>query len=330
MSSVSTMSLSGIKVSPAALRQCDTDNENYVALRDSINVGGVLQPLLVREKTETLEDGTSETYYQLVDGLQRYTACQELGITEVDVKIGTLSDVEALQAQIITNVHRVETKPVEYTKALLRLMSLDPSLTVPDIATRVAQSSDWLNKRFNMINKLDERLLEIVNAGQISITNALQLVKLPKTEQIDFVQQAQTESSVDFVKTVKDRVSEINTAAKEGREAEDRSFELTIKQRKLSEIKAANEDGGFAASLVSSAQPADLVAAVQLGIQWVLSIDPVTAAERETVYNDTETLRTEKKAQAKTEREKKAAEKKDINLKEKADEAAKVAAELEV
>ncbi len=330
MSTVRTMDLSEIRVSPAALRQCDTDNVDYVSLRDSIKVGGVLQPLLVREKTDTLEDGTSETYYQLVDGLQRYTACKELGINEVDVKIGTLSDIEALQAQIITNVHRVDTKPVEYTKALQRLMSLDSSLTVPDIAVRIAQSADWLNKRFNMVNKLDERLLDIVNAGQISITNALQLAKLPKTEQIDYAQQAQTESSVDFVKTVKDRVAEINAAAKEGREAEDRSFELTIKQRKLSEIKAANDDGSFAASLVSSAQPADLVAAVQLGIQWVLSVDPVTAASREAAYNESETLRTEKKEQAKVERKKKSAAKKVIALTEKADEAAKVAAELEV
>ena len=330
MSTVSTMDLSAIRVSPAALRQCDPDNENYVSLRDSIAVGGVLQPLLVREKTDTLEDGSSETYYQLVDGLQRYTACQELGIAEVDVKIGDLSDIEALQAQLITNVHRVETKPIEYTKALLRLMSLDSSLTVPDIATRIAKSAQWLNQRFNMVSKLDPRLLELVNEGQISVTNALQLAKLPQSEQFDYAQQAQTETAADFVKTVKDRVSEINKAAKEGRDTSDRQFELTIKQRKLSDIKAANDDSSFAASLVSSAKPADLVAAVQLGIQWVLSVDPVTAAQREKVYNESETLRDEKKAQAKVERDKKAAAKKAISLKEKADAAAKVAAELEV
>ncbi len=330
MSTVSTMSLSNIRVSPAALRQCDVDNENYVSLRDSIKVGGVLQPLLVREKTDTLEDGGSETYYQLVDGLQRYTACKELGFDEVDVKIGTLTDIEALQAQIITNVHRVETKPVEYTKSLQRLMSLDSSLTIPDIASRIAKSSQWLNQRFNMVNKIDARLLELVNEGQISVTNALQLAKLPKGEQIDYAAQAQAETAVDFVKTVKDRVAEINKSAKEGREVQERKFELTIKQRKLSEIKAANDDGSFAASLVSSAKPSDLVAAVQLGIQWVLSVDPATAAQRESVYNESETLREEKKVQAKVERDKKAAAKKAIDLKEKADVAAKVAAELEV
>ncbi len=325
MSTVQTMSLSDIRVSPAALRQCDTDNEDYVSLRDSISVGGVFQPILVREITEE-----GSTYYQLVDGLQRYTACKELGILEVDVKIGTLTDIEALQAQLITNVHRVETKPIEYTKALIRLMSLDSSLTVPDIATRIAKSAQWLNQRFNMVNKLDPRLLDLVNEGQISVTNALQLAKLPQSEQFDYAQQAQTETAVDFVKTVKDRVSEINKSAKEGREADERHFELTIKQRRLSEIKAANDDSGFASSLVSSAKPADLVAAVQLGIQWVLSIDPVTAATREGVYNETEILRAEKKVQAKVERDKKAAAKKAIDLKEKADVAAKVAAELEV
>lgn len=330
MGTMRTMDLSEIKVSPAALRQCDTNNEDYISLRDSIAVSGVQQTLLVREKTDTLEDGTSETYFQLVDGLQRYTACKELGIEAVDVKVGDLSDIEALQAQLITNVHRVNTKPIEYTKALIRLMGLDSSLTIPDVAASIAKSSEWLNQRFNMINKLDSRLLELVNSGQVSITNALQLAKLPKEEQFDFAQQAQTETSVNFVKTVKDRVSEINKAAKEGRETQERKFELTIKQRKLSEIKAANEDGSFASALVSSVQPVDLVAAVQLGIQWVLSIDPVTAATREGVYNETEALRDEKKAQAKVERDKKAAAKKAVDLKDKADQAAKAAAELEV
>jgi len=324
------MALSDIKVSPAALRTCDTDNVDYVSLRDSINVGGVLQPLLVREKTDQNDDGTTDTYFQLVDGLQRYTACKELGIDEVDVKIGSLSDIEALQAQIITNAHRVETKPVEYTKALQRLMSLDSSLTIPDIATRIAQSADWLNKRFKMVNRLDDRLLELVNEGQITVTNALQLAKLPKTEQVDYAQQAQTETAVDFVKTVKDRVTEINKSAREGRETEERVFELTLKQRKLSEIKNAYEDTSVASTLVSKGQPKDLVDAVQLGINWVLSVDPVTAAEREDAYNQAETLRAEKKEQAKVERDKKAAAKKAIALQEKAAEAAKVAAELEV
>ncbi len=111
---MSKMNLADISVSPAALRQCQTDSEDYIQLRDSVGQVGVLHPLLVREKTVQLDDGSADTYYELVDGLQRYTACQELGIEEVDVKIGTFDDIEALQAQIITNVHRVETKPVEY------------------------------------------------------------------------------------------------------------------------------------------------------------------------------------------------------------------------
>jgi ParB/RepB/Spo0J family partition protein len=276
-----------------------------------------------------LDDGSSETYYELVDGLQRYTACQELGIDEVDIKIGTFGDIEALQAQIITNAHRVETKPVEYTKALQRLMVLDPTLTIPELAKRIAKSPNWLNQRFNMVNKLDPRLLDLINEGKISVTNALQLAKLPQAEQFDYAGQAQTEATTDFVKTVKDRVSEINKAAREGREAEVRTFDLNIKQRKLSEIKAAHESGEVAVQVISETQCTDPVEAFQLGIDWVLSVDPVTAKERESAYDEAEKLREEKKAQAKAQRDKKALENKAVKARETAEKAAKAVADAE-
>lgn len=326
---MSMMKLADIRVSAAALRQCQTDNDEYIQLRDSVGQVGVLHPLLVRQKSDTLEDGSEESYYELVDGLQRHTACLELGIDEVDIKISSLNDIEALEAQIITNVHRVETKPIEYTKSLQRLMVLDSTLTIPELAQRVAKSPTWLNQRFQMVQKLDPALLDLVNDGKINVTNALQLAKLPQAEQADFAARAQTEAAVDFVKTVKDRVSEINKAAREGRVTEERRFDLTIKQRKLSEIKAAYENGDVAVNLADAVKPADVVTAIDLGIKWVLSIDPVTAAEREAVYDEAEKLRSDKKEQAKAERDRKALEKKAAVAKAKADEAAKAVADAE-
>ncbi len=327
---MSTIMLADIRVSPAALRQCQTDNVEYVQLRDSVAEAGVLHPLLVREKSEPMDDGSVDTYLELVDGLQRYTACQELGIDEVDIKIGTFDDIEALQAQIITNVQHVVTKPVEYTKALQRLMSLDTTLTVPELSKRIAKTPLWLNQRFNMVNKLDPRLLDLINEGKISVTNALQLAKLPQSEQVDFAQAAQTEATTDFVKTIKVRVSEINKATREGRETEDRSFDLTIKPRKLSEIKSAYDSGDVAVNMVAQTNCTDPVEAFNLAIDWVLSVDPVTAAEREGAYNESETLREEKKSQAKVQRDKKALEKKAIKARQVAEDAAKAVADAEV
>ena len=253
------MKLTDIRVSPAALRQCNTENAEYIQLRDSVGQVGVLHPLLVREKTETLDDGTADTYFELVDGLQRYTSCLELGIEDVDVKVSSFDDIEALEAQIITNVQHVETKPVEYTKALQRLMTLDSTLTIPELAVRIAKSPQWLNQRFQMVAKIAPELLDLVNDGKITVSNALQLAKLPQKEQGDFAAAAQTESTTDFVKTVKDRVSEINKAAKEGREAKAREFNPSIKQRKLSEIKEAVESGAVAINLAEQIQPDNVV-----------------------------------------------------------------------
>lgn len=323
------MKLTDIRVSPAALRQCNTENQEYIQLRDSVTQVGVLHPLLIREKSETLDDGTVNNYFELVDGLQRYTSCLELGIDQVDVKISSFDDIEALEAQIITNAHRVETKPIEYTKSLQRLMTLDTTLTIPELATRIAKSPQWLNQRFQMVAKIAPELLDLVNDGKITVSNALQLAKLPQSEQGDFAAAAQTESSSDFVKTVKDRAAEINKAAREGREAKVREFVPSMKQRKLAEIKEAVESGSVAVHLAEQVQPANVVDAVALGIQWVLSVDPVSLGERKDAYDNAEKLRADKKAQAKAERDRKALEKKAEKAKNAAEEAAKAVAEAE-
>ena len=103
------------------LRKVDRTTEEYLGLVASIRKRGLMNPISIRE----IEDPeTNKMIYGLVDGLQRLTACKDAGLEEMPCHIISVADGELLEAQIMGNVHKIETKPVEYSKALLSILSI--------------------------------------------------------------------------------------------------------------------------------------------------------------------------------------------------------------
>ena len=113
-----TVPISQVRENPVALRPVDPENEDYKGLVESIRQGGFMGVITVREK---LDEETSELYYQIIDGLHRFNACKEVGLEEIAICVEDLDDKGALEAQIMSNIHKIETKPVQYAKQLHRL-----------------------------------------------------------------------------------------------------------------------------------------------------------------------------------------------------------------
>jgi ParB family chromosome partitioning protein len=85
-------------------------------LVESVQQHGVLQPLLVRSR--------SDDQYELVAGERRYRAAKEVQLAEVPVVIRELSDEEAMQLSLIENLCREDLNPVEETEGILQLLAL--------------------------------------------------------------------------------------------------------------------------------------------------------------------------------------------------------------
>ncbi len=80
----------------------------------------MLLPITVRE---VRDPDTGQKYYSLIDGLHRYNAAQDAGLEEIPCHVLTMDELQVLEAQLMANVHKVETRPVEYIEAARRASS---------------------------------------------------------------------------------------------------------------------------------------------------------------------------------------------------------------
>jgi len=237
MSSIQTktISINEIRPNPVALRAVNLESEDVIALRDSIKQYGLMNAISVRKRQG--EDGSS--YYELIDGLHRWTCCRELGIEQIPVVIKDLAEDEILEAQMVANMHNIETTPSQYTEQLKRIMQRNPRMTEPELAKRLCRSTDFIVKRLSLGSITDSGIKSLVDDGKIPLTNAYVLAKLPADEQKDMVESAMTEDNQAFAARVQARAKEIRDAKRAGASATPPVFEARAFLRKLSEIEPA-------------------------------------------------------------------------------------------
>jgi len=303
---VKVVPLSSIRENQVALRGVDKEGEDYVGLRDSIARIGIMNPISVRRRTEDV-DGTTVEYYEIVDGLHRYTSAVDAGLESIPVNVVDLDKVETLEAQLMTNIHKVETKAVEYTKQLQRIFTLNPTMTISEMASRLGKSPSWVSQRLNLL-KLEKSVQDLVDDGKITVANAVAMSRLPHEEQVNYVDQAMQMNTDEFAPTVQARAKELKDAAREGRKAEKAEFKPQARVRKLGELKtefSTNEVGPELCRQVGAKTPEDGFA---LGVAFAINLDPISVAAQTAAYNEKQQRLTEAKQKRAAERAQKRAE----------------------
>lgn len=272
------ISVSEIRENPVALRAVNRESEEYIGLRDSIKDVGILNAINVRERTETV-DGQETTYYEIIDGLHRYTAATDVGLPKILVQVVSLNEAQTLEAQIMANVHKVETRPVEYTKQLQRIFAANPTLTMSEMAAKLAKSPGWISQRLNLL-KLETTLQRAVDDGKITVSNAVQLAKLPPDEQVNYADQATTMGAEEFVPLVQSRVKELREAAKQGRAAKSDEFVAVPRLQKMTTLRAELDNPVIGPGLCKKYGVKIGSDGFALGVAWVLNLDPTSVEVR--------------------------------------------------
>ena len=301
------ISLDQIDPNEIALRTVNKDSEKYLELVESIRKMGVMNSITVREYQT--QDGF--TRYSLTDGLQRFSASRDAGRSSIPCNIVAMDDAEVLIAQIVANVHKIETRPVDYAKQLIRIVSNDPLMTQKGLASLVSKSETWVDNMLGL-TKLDPKVAELVNKGEIKLSNAYALAKLPQEEQKDFVDRAITDPPNEFLPVVHERVKEVKAARAEGRKAEKAEFKATPSLRNVKEIKGEFESSALAETLCQGLSTAQ--EGFARAMEWVLKMDPESQKKQLERYQQREKEREE----AKKRREKERAEAKEKAAAEKA------------
>ena len=83
------------------------DNEEMEALTESIRASGILAPLIVRPVENT------ENKYEIISGHRRFHAAQNVGITEIPVRIYDMDRDTAAIMLVDSNLHREHILPSE-------------------------------------------------------------------------------------------------------------------------------------------------------------------------------------------------------------------------
>ncbi len=149
------------------------DHGHLEDLVSSIQRHGVMQPLVATR--------SSDGRYELIAGERRLRAAKIAGLATVPVIVRSANEQEKLELAIIENVQRQDLNPVEEARAYLRLQN-EFNLTQEDIADRVGKSRPQITNTIRLL-QLPGAILQALNEGRISASNARTLLSLPTDEE---------------------------------------------------------------------------------------------------------------------------------------------------
>jgi ParB family chromosome partitioning protein len=145
------------------------DEKELDELAESIRSKGILSPLLVRR-----ENG----HFEIVTGARRYRAAQLAGLREIPVRVATLTDEEALEAQIIENLLRTNIHPFEEAQGFRALLDKEGGkYTIETISAKTGKPASFVAKRLTLLD-LVKPAADAFTAGHIGIEHALLIAKL--------------------------------------------------------------------------------------------------------------------------------------------------------
>ena len=309
--------ISSIRENPVALRGVNRTNESYLGLVDSIKEKGFFGAITGRRQTD---NETNEEYFELIDGLHRYAASKDAGLTEININVVDLNKDQVLEAQIMANIHKVETRPVEYSQQLKRILVRNPLMTEAELATKLGKSTQWIKERLGLTKIADKKIQDLIDEGKVNLSNAYALAKLPSEDMADFLDRAMTLVPKEFLPQVNKRAKEIRDAKRKGENAKPAEFQPVAFMQKLIDIKAEREGKKVSALLCKGLKTVD--EAFSMALDWILHLDPQSVKVQKAKDEERKKVREEAKKKREAEKEAKKAEK-------QAKKAAKAAKEAE-
>ena len=143
-------------------------------LADSIKTQGLIQPILVRPKTDS-------NTYEIVAGERRWRAAQIAGMHDIPVIIKDVSNNEAMCLALIENIQRQDLNPLEEALALDRLIN-EFEMTHEMLSKAVGRSRPTVSNILRLL-ELDPGVKKMVQNQKLDMGHARALLSLTSVEQ---------------------------------------------------------------------------------------------------------------------------------------------------
>ena len=148
------------------------DEQQLAELSRSIEVNGVVQPIIVRP----LPNGR----YQLIAGERRWRASKMANKATVPAILRQVSDAQAMEMTIVENLQRADLNPMEQARAYDRL-GREFQMTQEQIALRTGKERTSV-ANFLRLLKLPREVQDKVETGELSYGHARSLLALDSAE----------------------------------------------------------------------------------------------------------------------------------------------------
>ena len=170
------VSVRDIAVNPRQPRH-EIEAESLRELADSIVEHGLLQPLIVTEKSPSEATGPR---YQLIAGERRWRAAMLAGLRTVPVLVKEASAEETLELALVENIQRADLNALEEANAYRQLVE-EFGLTQEQVAERVGRSRVTVTNSLRLLRLPDEARAALL-ASRISEGHARAILGLSQEE----------------------------------------------------------------------------------------------------------------------------------------------------
>ncbi|MEX5720219.1 ParB/RepB/Spo0J family partition protein [Geodermatophilus maliterrae] len=153
------------------------DDEALEELTHSVREFGLLQPIVVRERSD---DGGG---YELIMGERRLRAARGAGLEVVPAIVRDTTDDALLRDALLENIHRVQLNPLEEAAAYQQLLE-EFGATHEELAQRIGRSRSQVTNTIRLL-KLPVKVQTRVAAGVITAGHARALLGLDDSDAQD-------------------------------------------------------------------------------------------------------------------------------------------------
>jgi ParB/RepB/Spo0J family partition protein len=151
------------------------NDADIAELAESIKANGLQQPIVVR-----LVKDPNEGLYEIIDGERRYHACLSIKASTVSAELREMSDVEALEYQLMTFLHRKDITPLEEAGAFQDLAKQGNDLE--SIAARIGKPLHHIVRTLRLL-KLVPAAMKSLQKGDLPIAHAFEICRLQAKDQ---------------------------------------------------------------------------------------------------------------------------------------------------
>jgi ParB/RepB/Spo0J family partition protein len=149
------------------------DKAKHAELVASIREKGVIVPIILRSAGDC-----ATSVLELVAGERRLKAAREAGLKTIPADIRKISEMEALELQIIENSQREDVHPLEEAEGYETLLKKHGYKSVDDIAAKVGKSRSYVYGRMKLCDLIPENRKRFYD-GWLSPSVALLVARIP-------------------------------------------------------------------------------------------------------------------------------------------------------